>query len=73
MIPVYMLLVEYADGRKWIATDTQNKLVIAKEGNAHLLARIGQELLDDEKLNVVGYQLLMTAEAPVRKSNYVQL
>jgi hypothetical protein len=73
MIPVYMLMVEYADGRRWLATDTKNKLVIAKEENAHLLARMGQALLDDEDLTVIGYQLLCTAEEPVRKSGYRQL
>ena len=66
-------MVEYENGEKWLVTDTENKLVIAKKENAHLLARIGQSMLDDESLTVVGYQLLCTAEEPVRKSNYAQL
>lgn len=64
-MPVYLLMIEFADGEKRLMTGIENKLVVAKKDNTYLLSEMGQDLLDND--SIIGYQLLCTSEPPVRK------
>ena len=64
---VYVLMIEYVGGNLQLAkSGDQNsgKIVVAREGNQHLLREIGDKLMDDKL--IVGYQVLVTFEPPVR-------
>lgn len=60
---VYMLMMELPSGKKILATDGKDKLVVSSEENCYLLEQIGNGLLRDEIIK--GYQLLVTAGPPV--------
>ena len=62
--PSYILLLERAGEQVQLATGSNNKYVVAREGNDYLLHEIGQSLMDDGI--IVGYQLAQLVGAPVR-------
>lgn len=65
--PLYMLMIEFADGNIQLAKNgpqDSGQLIISTENDVHLLKKLGDDLID-EKI-IIGYQLITTFEPPVR-------
>ena len=65
MTKIYMLLLEFAGGNVQLAKGNDGKHVVAFEGNQYLLNEIGDRLLEHDL--IVGYQLISTESAVIRK------
>jgi len=64
-VPLYMLLLEYADGDIQLAKREERKgPLIATEQNQYLLREIGDRLLRNKL--IIGYQLAKTLTVPTR-------
>lgn len=65
MIKIFMLHIEYHNGKVDIARCADDKLVVSTEENVYLLNELGDRLLDENI--ITGYQIVSPIGMPVRK------